>query len=47
LAEALKRRGIIVSARLGLLRVSPRFYNKVEEIGAFLLVLKEELRARD
>jgi len=47
LAEALKRSGIIISARPKLVRVSPHFYNTVEEIDAFLLALKEKLRAED
>lgn len=42
LAQKLKRRHIVVSARPGVVRVSPHFYNTMEEIDAFLQALREE-----
>lgn len=45
LARRLRERGIIVSARPGLIRVSPHFYNTEQEIHAFLEVLAQELKS--
>ncbi|MEB3859817.1 MAG: aminotransferase class V-fold PLP-dependent enzyme, partial [Desulfurococcales archaeon] len=40
IAEELYRRGIVVSARPGLVRVSPHFYNIVEEVEKLLDALR-------
>ncbi len=40
IAGTLERRGIVVSARPGIIRVSPHFYNTIEEIEAILEHLK-------
>jgi kynureninase len=46
LVDGLKERGIIVDFRPGLLRVSPHFYNTVEENERIVAALDELLRAR-
>ncbi|MEM1873469.1 MAG: aminotransferase class V-fold PLP-dependent enzyme [Acidilobaceae archaeon] len=45
-AGELARRGIIVAARPGLVRVSPHFYNNYEDIEKLVGALEEILRAR-
>ena len=43
LARGLKNRRIVVAARHGYLRVSPHFYNNVEDVDALVAGLKELL----
>ena len=46
LVDGLKARGIIVDHRPGLVRISPHFYNTVEENEFVVAALDELLRAR-
>lgn len=44
IAESLERHGVVVSARPGIIRVSPHFYNTMDEVEAFLNHLKRATR---
>ena len=44
LAEKLSSRGIIISPRPGIIRVSPHLYNTIEEIEIFLEQLKKNIK---
>lgn len=46
LVQGLSERGIVVDSRPGLLRISPNFYNTVEENAAIVAALDELLRQR-
>ena len=46
LVQRLTERGIIVDSRPGLLRISPNFYNTVEENEQIINAIDELLRAR-
>jgi selenocysteine lyase/cysteine desulfurase len=46
LVQGLSERGIVVDSRPGLLRISPNFYNTVEENAAIVAALDELLRRR-
>jgi selenocysteine lyase/cysteine desulfurase len=46
LVKALSARGIVVDYRPGLLRISPNFYNTVEETDRIIAALEELLAER-
>jgi selenocysteine lyase/cysteine desulfurase len=44
LAEKLRRDGIVVSPRPGIIRVSPHVYNTIEEVEAFIEIVKRYIK---